>query len=143
MSREKYKIAMHYSTLATRHPANTLPQWQPATWSEYLADRDEPNLERVKLFFNEGYLLIEMGAEGINHAIVCNLFPILFFLWFSRTPEQRFKCMGRCQLEKLNQQAAAPDQVLYIGEGAPSYSKGTTSYRLEKMAGSRSGGRNY
>ena len=114
------------SSTVTKHNIanNTIPQWQPATWEDYLAYRDDQNLERVKLFFNAGYLLIEMGAEGINHAVVSNLFPILFFLWFSRTPGRAFKCMGRCQLEKQNQRSTAPDRVLYTGENAPSWQEG-------------------
>ena len=114
------------SSTLTKHNTvyRTIPQWQPATWEDYLAYRDDQSLERVKLFFNAGYLFVEMGAEGINHAVVSNLFPILFFLWFSRTPGQTFKCMGRCQLEKPNQKSTAPDQVLYIGENAPSWKEG-------------------
>lgn len=57
-----------------------ISKWQTATWDDYLAYRDHPNLERVKLFYQEGYLLIEMGAEGINHASMSDLFTMLFAL---------------------------------------------------------------
>ena len=48
-------------------------QWQAATWDDYLADRDHPTLERVKIFYQDGYLWIEMGSEGINHASMSDL----------------------------------------------------------------------
>lgn len=121
--------------------ANMTPKWQKATWDDYLIYRDNPNLEKVKLFFNRGYLFIDTGAEGINHSLICNLFPILFFIWFSRTPGQTFKSMDRCQLEKPNLRSAAPDQVLYIGENAPFWQEGErrridlTKWRVPDLVG--------
>ncbi|HBK23604.1 MAG TPA: Uma2 family endonuclease [Planktothrix sp. UBA10369] len=99
-------------------------KWQTATWDDYLAYRDHPNLERVKLFYQEGYLLIEMGAEGINHASMSDLFTMLFAFWFTRFPVVSFSSLGRCQLEKANHRASAPDQVLYIGENSPRWQQG-------------------
>ena len=95
-----------------------LPHWQTATWSDYEACRDncsnsgEP---RQRIFFHNGYLLVEMGSEGPNHASISDLFPILFFLWFT-AKGTRFKSFGRCLLEKTGHQAASPDLVLYLGE---------------------------
>lgn len=43
-----------------------LRQWQPASWEDYLALRDDPNSERVQMFFNKVWLWIDMGAEEIN-----------------------------------------------------------------------------
>ena len=31
--------------------STSLPKWQAATWEDYLRYRDEPTLERVRLFF--------------------------------------------------------------------------------------------
>lgn len=101
-----------------------LRQWQPATWDDYLALRDDSNPEKVRLFFNEGWLWIDMGAEGINHAGVSDLFTSLLFLWAIYTPGQKFTSLGRCQLEKTGKKAAAPDLVLYIGDGVPSWEPG-------------------
>lgn len=102
---------------------NFLPQWQPATWEEYVAYRDDLNLERVQLFYDQGYLLVDMGTEGINHASISDLFPILFFIWF-RKVGQSFKLFGRCLIEKTNHRAASPDLILYIGEGYPRWKDG-------------------
>jgi Uma2 family endonuclease len=101
-----------------------LPKWQPATWEDYLEYRDQPTDDRLRLFFHQEYLFVDMGSEGINHALFSNLFPILFFLWFSRTPGQTFRCLKRCLLEKPNLRAASPDLVLYIGENHPQWQDG-------------------
>ena len=100
------------------------PEWQPATWEDYLADRDDLGTERVRLFFNGKYLFVDMGSEGINHARVCDLFTLLFGFWFNSQLEQTADSLGRCLLEKPNYRAAAPDLVLYIGEGVPQWQIG-------------------
>ncbi len=90
--------------------------WQAASWSDYEACRDSlPSDVRARLFFDDGYLLVDMGSEGPNHASVSDIFPILFFLWFSQKGG-RFKSFGRCLLEKTGYQAASPDLVLYLEE---------------------------
>ncbi len=101
-----------------------IPQWQQATWKDYLNERDAPATERVRLFFDGGYLLIDMGAEGINHASIDNLFAMLFFIWFSRFPAQTASALGGCLIEKPNQRAASPDIVLYVGESVPQWQPG-------------------
>lgn len=106
-------------------PSPVLPQWQPATWEDYLAYRDDPIIERVKLFFNDNFLLVtDMGSEGINHAKVSDLFILLLGFWFSARPDQTAETLGRCQLEKPNRRSAAPDLVLYVGEGIPQWQEG-------------------
>lgn len=100
------------------------PQWKAATWEDYLSYRDADIPQRVRLFFARGHLLIDMGAEGINHATVSDLFTLLLGFWFSHFPEQIAASFGRCLLEKANKQAAAPDLVLYIGEGVPQWQQG-------------------
>jgi hypothetical protein len=68
-----------------------LHHWKPATWEDYVAYRDAPTNERMKLFFNENSLLvIDMGWEGINHAIIRELFTLIFGFWFMQRPEQIF-----------------------------------------------------
>lgn len=105
-------------------PSNTLPQWQQATWEDYLAYRDAPISEQVRLFFNGNYLFVDMGSEGINHASIDNLFAMLFAFWFSRFSEQNASALGGCLIEKPSKQAASPDIVLYVGEGIPQWREG-------------------
>lgn len=106
--------------------AINFPQWQPATWENYLVARDRSSSERVKLFFDGNYLLVDMGTEGINHASVNNLFTMLLAFWFIRFPEPTASSLGGCLIEKPNQQAAAPDLVLYIGADVPQWQEGET-----------------
>jgi Uma2 family endonuclease len=105
--------------------ANQFPKWQPATWENYLVYRDDSKIDdRVRLFFNDNYLLVDMGNEGINHARVSDLFTLLFGFWFSYFTDKIADSLGRCLLQKPNTQAASPDLVLYIGEGVPQWQEG-------------------
>lgn len=102
-----------------------LPQWQPATWDDYVAWRDNPDLDKdVRLFFNQGYLWVDMGNEGINHARFNDLFTLVFFVWFSRKKGLLVDSLSGCVIEKPRTQAAAPDKVLYIGGNSPQWSEG-------------------
>ena len=118
-----------------------IPQWQPATWKDYLRYRDDSTSERMRLFFNGNYLLVDMGSEGINDARVSDLCTLLFYIWFSRFAEQTADSLGRCLLEKPNKRAASPDLVLYIGEGVPQWQEGEprridlTQWRVPDLVG--------
>ncbi|MBC6473832.1 MAG: Uma2 family endonuclease [Hormoscilla sp. GM102CHS1] len=101
------------------------PQWLRATWEDYLTYRDVPTTEQVRRFFNRGYLLVDMGNEGINHSRFNHLFTMLFFAWFAdRKPDQYVDVLGGCVLEKPQKQAASPDIVLYLGGGSPQWRSG-------------------
>jgi Uma2 family endonuclease len=95
----------------------------------------------MRLFFNGNYLLVDMGSEGINHARVSDLFTLLFGFWFSQFIAQTAESLGRCLLEKPNKRAAAPDLVLYIGEGVPQWQAGEprridlTQWRVPDLVG--------
>jgi Uma2 family endonuclease len=102
------------------------PQWNPATWADYERYRDDPEMpERLRLFFHDGYLKVNaMGWEGIGHSEVNQLFTMLIGVWFMVHPEQTAHLLGGCLMEKPDHDAAAPDVVLYVGEGVPHWSKG-------------------
>jgi Uma2 family endonuclease len=106
----------------------SLTLWHPATWDDYLTYRDDSSIEKVKLFFYQGYLLVEMGGEGINHSSFSELLTMLLFAWFAQHPEQNFGLFGGCQIEKPKTKAAAPDLVLYLGEDYPRWQPGETRY---------------
>ncbi len=112
------------TSLLTIPTANSTPQWQPATWADYERSRDGMVEGAGRLFFNQGYLWVDMGGEGINHARFNDLITLVFFIWFSqKAPEQIFDSMSGCLLEKLGYQAASPDKVLYLGSDAPRWRK--------------------
>ena len=62
-------------------------QGQSATWEDYLAYVNNPNLEKYNISFNQGYLWIDMGNEGINHARFNELLTLIFGFWFARQPD--------------------------------------------------------
>ncbi|UFP93351.1 Uma2 family endonuclease [Gloeobacter morelensis] len=101
-----------------------LRRWHRAGWSDYVALRDAPIRERMKLAFDRGWLWVDMGGEGINHAGVSDLFTMIFGFWAIQYPGQLFTSLGRCLLEKPETQACAPDLVLYVGENFPRWQPG-------------------
>ncbi len=113
-------------TLTLEKPQNlTYPQWKNATWSEYLAIVENPNLEDVRVFYNEGELWIDMGYEGINHAKFNLLFALIFGFWFTqKQPEQTYDLLGGCVMEKPNKTGVSPDHIVYVGENSPQWKPG-------------------
>ncbi|RMF62944.1 MAG: Uma2 family endonuclease [Cyanobacteria bacterium J069] len=98
-----------------------LNRWRPATWQDYVALRDAPAQERMKLAFNQGWLWSAMGGEGINHSGISDLFTMIFGFWAIQHPDPLFTSLGRCLLEKPETQACAPDLVLYVGADHPQW----------------------
>lgn len=115
------------TSLLTLPTANSFPRWQPATWEDYVQVRDRLPEGSASLFFNQGYLLVEMG-EGISHASLNSLMGIIFFIWFSQKSQQLFHSLNGCLMEKTGKQAASPDLVLYIGEEFPTWQAGESRY---------------
>lgn len=99
-------------------------RWQRATWQDYVTLRDASTPERMKLAFNQGWLWVAMGGEGINHSGVSDLLTMMFGFWAAQHPEQLFTSLGRCLLEKPETQACAPDLVLYVGADYPQWQPG-------------------
>jgi len=103
-------------------------EWKLASWQDYEMCREQETQERVKLYYYQNRLLVEMGSEGINHASISDLLTMLFFIWFSQKTKQEFTSLGRCLLEKYGHSSAAPDIVLYIGADYPTWSPGERRY---------------
>lgn len=105
-------------------------RWQRATWQDYVRVRDQherSKVSRVKLFFHHGMLLVDdVGWEGINHAVVRELFLLLIGFWLSRYPQPNVSFMGGCLLEKAYMDAASPDLVFYVGLDRPQWKEGET-----------------
>ncbi len=101
-----------------------LPQCRSATWEEYARARDGAD-EQQRLFFYAGELWVrDMGWEGIGHAQVKDLFIMLLTVWFFAHPERVGQSYSGCLMEKTGCAAAAPDLMLYVGEGAPVWKVG-------------------
>ncbi|MCC3532240.1 MAG: Uma2 family endonuclease, partial [Microcoleus sp. PH2017_22_RUC_O_B] len=104
--------------------ADEIPQWQPATWEDYVAACENPKFEEAIIFFYEGYLWINMGNEGPQHARFNNLLTLVFYVWFFNKAGQAFDDLGGCVIEKPKVGGGAPDKVLYIGGDFPQWQKG-------------------
>jgi Uma2 family endonuclease len=112
--------------IALTPPQKTTATWQPATWADYEQYRDRlPDRGRHRIYYHNGYLKADdMGWEGIRHSEVRELFALILGIWFITHPDQTATSLGGCLMEKQGYQAAAPDLVLYVGEGAPSWEPG-------------------
>jgi len=104
--------------------AGAIPQWQAATWEDYVAACENPSLAEARFFFHEGYLWINMGNEGPQHARFNNLLTLVFGFWFFSKAGQAFDDLGGCVIEKPKVGGGAPDRVLYIGGDFPQWQKG-------------------
>jgi Uma2 family endonuclease len=109
-------------TLSSECDRNTSPR--SATWDDYLAICDDPTIERIRIFFDEGVMWTEMGEEGLNHSSVADLFTMLIFGWKIQYPDQQIYSLGRCQLEKKGHKACAPDLVIYLDNPPPRWQPG-------------------
>ncbi|HEY9849596.1 MAG TPA: Uma2 family endonuclease [Leptolyngbyaceae cyanobacterium] len=113
------------ASIVSQTTAKILHLWKPATWEDYLVYRDDRTNNRMRLFFHINRLLvIDMGWEGINHAIINELFTLIFGFWFIQRPEQIYSLLGGCLLEKAPKQSGAPDLVLYLGDDYPRWQEG-------------------
>ncbi len=134
-------------TISLERSRNTPPaqaldlQRHGATWQDYVALRDDTDLDCQKISFNDGWLWADMGKEGPNHAAFSDFMTAIFFLWAMLHPEEVLQSYGRCLIEKPDVQACAPDLVLYRGDDIPRWQPGeprrisTTRHRLPDLVG--------
>lgn len=110
--------------MITTTPKN-ITQIRAATWVEYLELRDDLNSDWQRIFYDHGWLRIEMGKEGPGQASISDLFTIIFGFWAFLHPDETYQSYGRCLIENPETQACAPDLVLYKGENIPRWQLGT------------------
>jgi Uma2 family endonuclease len=96
-----------------------------ATWLDYLHHIENTSSHLERVFFHLGVMWIEdIGNEGISHSRFNKLVTMILYSWFARIEGVKFDLLGGCVIEKPQTQGAAPDEVLYIGEGSPRYVEG-------------------
>ncbi|OUC15212.1 MAG: hypothetical protein B0A82_08270, partial [Alkalinema sp. CACIAM 70d] len=111
-------------TVSLESPRSRLSSSPSVRWEDYLAVRDDPAYGDCKIAFYQGWLWVDMGKEGINHASFSDLLTAIFFLWALQHPEETYASLGRCLIEQADTHACAPDLVLYKGEGIPKWQDG-------------------
>jgi len=104
--------------------APSLSQRRDATWRDYVTVRESTEIEWRKIAFHKGWLLVDMGTEGPNHASFSDLLTIFFGFWAFLHPKVPLQSYGRCLIENPDTQACAPDLVLYKGENIPRWQSG-------------------
>lgn len=111
-------------TLSLEKPAPSILQRRDATWQDYVTIRDNPAIDWRKISFHQGWLWVDMGKEGPNHAAFSDLITASFFVWAFLHPEVVLQSYGRCLIERPDTQACAPDLVLYKGDNIPRWQPG-------------------
>ncbi len=102
--------------------SSTVLQQRNVTWQDYTQVRDRTNWNKIA--FHQGWLWIDMGKEGPNHAAFSDLMTIIFGFWAFLHPDEVLQSYGRCLIEQPDTQACAPDLVLYRGENIPKWQSG-------------------
>jgi len=110
--------------LSLEKPTQLILQHHNATWQDYVAIRDNPAMDWRKLSFHQGWLWVDMGKEGPNHASFSDLITIVFGFWVFLHPEVVLQSYGRCVIEHPDTHACAPDLVLYKGDNIPKWQPG-------------------
>jgi Uma2 family endonuclease len=110
--------------------STTILQRYDATWQDYVKVRDSSNCDWRKIAFYRGWLWVDMGAEGLNHASFSDLLTAIFFSWAFLNPSIMLQSYRRCLIEKPETHACAPDLVLYKGDNIPKWQAGE-SRRIE------------
>jgi Uma2 family endonuclease len=102
----------------------TILQQRHATWQDYLKVRDSSEINWQKIAFYNGWLWVDMGNIGPNHARFCDLLTAIFFVWVFLHPDSVLESFGGCLIENPDTHACAPDLVLYQGENIPKWQPG-------------------
>jgi len=110
--------------LASKPATPPILERHDATWQDYLTICNHPTLDWQKISFYRGWLWVNMGKEGPEHASVSDLMTAIFFAWAFLHPEVPLQSYGRCLIEYPETHACAPDLVLYKGENIPRYQAG-------------------
>lgn len=105
-------------------PPHSILQRHNATWQDYVAIRDDEAIDWRKISFYQGWLWVDMGTEGPNHASFSDLMTMIFGFWVFLHPEFVLQSFGRCVIECPDTHACAPDLVLYKGDNIPKWQPG-------------------
>ncbi len=110
--------------LASKPATPPILERHDATWQDYLTICNHPTLDWQKISFYQGWLWVNMGKEGPEHASVSDFITIIFGFWAFLHPDVPLQSYGRCLIEYPETHACAPDLVLYKGENIPKYQAG-------------------
>jgi Uma2 family endonuclease len=101
---------------------NTLPvplnsvtdAWVKATWEEFLALADSPELERARFYYDNGYMRIETMPIGSGHSQDYTLLSQTVSL-YGTIKNIRIKGFTNGSFRKQSMRECQPDMAFYIG----------------------------
>ncbi|MDX2253901.1 MAG: hypothetical protein NW214_00140 [Pseudanabaenaceae cyanobacterium bins.39] len=100
-------------SLEKRSRSPLLTQRYDATWDDYVAVRDNSDINCRKIAFHQAWLLVDMGTEGLGHSSSSDLMTAIFFVWAFLNPDVMIQSYGHCLIDLSETHACAPDLVLY------------------------------
>ncbi|PZO39820.1 MAG: hypothetical protein DCF19_13075 [Pseudanabaena frigida] len=90
--------------------------WVKASWDEFLALSEEPNLDKARFYYDQNLMRIEMSPVGPIHAhensIVSNVIRL-----FATLANITIYEYTNCSFRKKNSAEFQPDIVFYLGNG--------------------------
>ncbi|MFB2939334.1 Uma2 family endonuclease [Aerosakkonemataceae cyanobacterium BLCC-F154] len=90
--------------------------WVKATWEEFLELADNPEYEKARFYYHQGYMRIEMAALGSRHgrqnSLVANVITI-----FATLKNIEIVSLTNTSYRKEGIREFQPDSSFYIGSG--------------------------
>lgn len=88
--------------------------WVKATWEEFLALADNPELERARFYYNDGYIRIETMPIGSGHSQDNTILSQTVSL-YGTIKNIRIKGFTNGSFRKQSMRECQPDIAFYIG----------------------------
>jgi Uma2 family endonuclease len=90
--------------------------WVKATWEEFLELADNPEYEKARFYYHQGYMRVEMAAIGSRHgrqnSLVANVITI-----FATLKDIEIVELTNASYRKEGLREFQPDSSFYIGSG--------------------------
>jgi Uma2 family endonuclease len=90
--------------------------WVKASWEEFLELADNPEYEKARFYYHQGYMRVEMAALGFRHgrqnSLVANLITI-----FATLKDIEIVELTNTSYRKVGLREFQPDSSFYIGSG--------------------------
>jgi Uma2 family endonuclease len=105
--------------------------WITTTWDEYLQILEQPDLTKVRSYYYNQQMRIEMSPVGADHADDNGIIVILINLW-GMLQEISMRLLVNCSYRKTGIREAQPDVSYYIGEQVKLAPRGSSIVNLEQ-----------
>jgi Uma2 family endonuclease len=92
--------------------------WVPATWEEFLAIVDRPELEKARCYYDDGWMRIETMPIGFAHGRDNSLLASVVTL-YGTLKNLSFLSLTNCSFRKARERECQPDLAFYIGTELP------------------------